>query len=503
VDAPADAARGYAIDAEYLSWVSERDRSPVRWERLRSGQPPTVWFWYRQSPRMLLSTAVLGRVTSRNPPLVDSGMAGVRFDMRGRLVHFYAVPPQRETAAEAARAEETGAENGGEPDWAALFAEAQLDPARFERATPEWSPPFFSDTRAAWTGAFPDRPEIPIRVEAAGYRGRPVWFEVVTPWTRPDRMQSFRFTTRQQVAAVVGVTLVILVVGASAWLAKRNLVRGRGDRAGAWRLAAYTLAVSVVGWALWAHHVADLAGELTLMLRADGVFLLLAALIWLLYLALEPYLRRTSPHLLISWTRLLSGRGRDATVGRDVLVGTAAGALMALVLVVGWRLPGWIGQPATWPKDHDLDSFLGIRERLMPALFGQIDVAAFSLAMVVVLVLLRMVVRSDVAAGLGLMLVMCLPEAIASDSALAIALPLSLAVTAIAVVVLLRFGLLALMLTMYTASRALQSPFSLRFDHWTGAPTAFSLAVIAALLAWGLWASASRRRLAVVHDIAA
>jgi len=49
----------------------------------------------------------------------------------------------------------------------------------------------------------------------------------------------------------------------------------------------------------------------------------------------------------------------------------------------------------------------------------------------------------------------------------------------------------------------LQAPYSLRFDHWTGAPTAFSLVLVAALVGWGLWASASRRRLAVVHDLAA
>jgi hypothetical protein len=71
------------------------------------------------------------------------------------------------------------------------------------------------------------------------------------------------------------------------------------------------------------------------------------------------------------------------------------------------------------------------------------------------------------------------------------------------VFVLLRFGLLALIVTLYTSSRALAAPFSLRFDHWTGAPTAFSLALIVALAGWGLWASASRRRLAVVHDLAA
>src|SRR6185503_13528091 len=67
---------------------------------------------------------------------------------------------------------------------------------------------------------------------------------------------------------------------------------GAGTGGLGWRLAAYTVGVGVVGWGLWAHHVADLAGELTLMIRADGVFLLLALVIWLLYLALEPYFRR-------------------------------------------------------------------------------------------------------------------------------------------------------------------------------------------------------------------
>jgi serine/threonine-protein kinase len=494
---PADTARGYAIDAEYLRWVSERDRSPGRWEGLRVGQPPVVLFWYRQSPRMLLSAATLGRVSSRNPPLVDSGMAGVRFDMRGRLAHFYAVPPQQE-------ADDASEEDGaGEPDWSALFAEAQLDPARFQRVTPRWSPPFFSDTRAAWEGAFPDRPEIPIRVEAAGYRGRPAWFEIVAPWTRPDRMQSFRYTTRQRAAAVVGVTMVIVLVCASAWLARRNLARGRGDREGALRLAVYALAVGVVGWALWAHHVADLAGEMTLLIRADGVFLLLALIVWVLYLALEPYVRRRSPHLLISWTRLLSGRWRDGTVGRDVLVGTAAGTLMAVVIVLGWRLPSWLGQGAVWPKDHDLDSFLGARERLMMALFSQLDAAVLTLSVVVMLVLVRMVVKSELAAGIVVLVIMSIPETIATDTPFSIALPVALANMAVVVFAMMRFGLLAGMLTVYTASRVLQSPFSLRFDHWTGAPTAFSLALLAALVAWGLWASASRRRLAVVHEMAA
>jgi hypothetical protein len=125
------------------------------------------------------------------------------------------------------------------------------------------------------------------------------------------------------------------------------------------------------------------------------------------------------------------------------------------------------------------------------------------LGILVLLVLLRMALRSERAAGLGLLLILGIPDAIVSDLPWYAALLLAMAIMSLGVLVLLRFGLLALIVTLYTCSRVLTAPFGLRLDHWTGAPTAFSLLVIAALVAWGLWASASRRRLAVVHDLAA
>jgi hypothetical protein len=50
---------------------------------------------------------------------------------------------------------------------------------------PQWIPPIFADARAAWEGAYPDRPDVPIRIEAAAALGRPVYFEIVAPWSRP------------------------------------------------------------------------------------------------------------------------------------------------------------------------------------------------------------------------------------------------------------------------------------------------------------------------------
>ena len=67
-----------------------------------------------------------------------------------------------------------------------------------------------------------------------------------------------------------------------------------------------------------------------------------ATLSALLYLALEPYLRRQMPELLIGWARLLEGRFRDPRVGRDALIGALAGVLQTLVLHVTNALPTWV-----------------------------------------------------------------------------------------------------------------------------------------------------------------
>ena len=52
--------------------------------------------------------------------------------------------------------------------------------------------------------------------------------------------------------------------------------------------------------------------------------------LWLYYVALEPYVRRLWPDLLISWSRVLDGRLSDPLVGRDLLVGCLAGAVFTL-----------------------------------------------------------------------------------------------------------------------------------------------------------------------------
>ena len=62
-------------------------------------------------------------------------------------------------------------------------------PRTFTPAEPEWTPLLYADTRAAWTGSVPGAPGQALRVEAAAsYRGKPVLFYQVAPWTTPTRM---------------------------------------------------------------------------------------------------------------------------------------------------------------------------------------------------------------------------------------------------------------------------------------------------------------------------
>ena len=66
------------------------------------------------------------------------------------------------------------------------------------------------------------------------------------------------------------------------------------------------------------------------MLMAENVFFF-AAGAWVIYLAVEPVVRRRWPDTLASWTRLLRGRALDPLVGRDVLVGVLGGIAVSLI----------------------------------------------------------------------------------------------------------------------------------------------------------------------------
>jgi serine/threonine protein kinase len=243
-DEPADRARGFALPPDPPRWAQQQGITDW-WPTLQSGTPPALLFWYRTSPRDLVPDTSASSVSPTDPPLLVSGMQLVILDTRGRLLEYHNVPPQFDPDRMPVAA----------TNWRSLFDAAGFDMAGFTPVTPQWTPPHFADTRAAWEGPAPDRPQLTIRVEAAAYRGKPTSFYTIGPWSRATRMQPIARTTTQAVIGALNVALLLGVLFGAALLARANLRAKRADRLSADRLAIGVTILASIGWALSAHHV--------------------------------------------------------------------------------------------------------------------------------------------------------------------------------------------------------------------------------------------------------
>ena len=468
--APADVATGLRADVEYFRHAREGNDPPRDWSSLGDGYPPALLFWYRQSPRPLETMWMNGAVSWEMPPRQVSEMAGAVYDLRGNLVEFYAVPPQVE--------DEAGGAASVEPDWGPLFAEAHLEPTQLTPTTPRWTPPFYVDVRAAWTGTWPDRADIPIRVEVAGYRGRPVSFQIIQPWTRPARMQPREHTTAQRFSNYLTLGLIVLLVGVGGVLARRNLVLGRGDRRGAFRLAAALAVLGMGSWILEAHHVGDVGGEFVLVARGAGMVVLVSCLLWLFYLALEPYVRRLRPSTLVSWTRLLNGGFGDAVVGRDVLIGATWGALLSFFSAGCSLLPAWLGLPAESPGMEWLSTLLSARivgARVLDLLTGGI---LLGLGALLLYLILRFVLRRELPTMLAFVVILTFVTS-AHGEPLWLAAAVGLVIMSTYAALLLRYGLLAACAGPFFANCLMGFPLTTELASWPAGPTLVVLPLVA------------------------
>ena len=381
---PADTARGYLMQLDFIFFVLRTDRSPARWDALLNPYFPSLRFWYRTSPRELETQGYESNPSYGNPPMTVSGMNTVVVDTQGHLTQFTTVTPQVDESTSPPAA----------LNWNVFFDAAGLDPATFKPVTSVWVPQSFADERRAWEGPMPGRPEITLRAEAAAYRGRPAFFQISGPWTRRLRDSPAQEGQQGRSLARFGIFLIIFVLSiGTCVLAWRNVKTGRGDRRGATRIAFTLLGVMFVSWVIGARHHLEPLTEFNQFLDTFlSEQLLNAAILWLVYLALEPYVRRYSPDMLMSWSRLISGRFRDPRVGRDLLVGIGAGLLLALVWLGVTVLPPVVGYPPPPPRGFNTALLKGTRSFValllrvpLDALFnGMIATLAFALARIVV-----------------------------------------------------------------------------------------------------------------------
>jgi serine/threonine-protein kinase len=425
---PADFANVFLTDDGFLRWAAENRRLRADLSR------DAVFFDYRQALLPLTPTFAetgpfpLPQVTREEPPPLQAGMAEVTLDPRGRLLKLFVVPPELER--DSAPAPET--------DWGYLFRQAGLDLNRFAPVDPRWTPRNYAGVRAAWEGPHPEHPGLTMRVEAASYRGRPVSFRWIGPWTRPSRDPEGHAAEQAGALVFEGLLLFFLIGGAL--VARHNLRAGRGDKRGAIRIGAAVIVLQAAMWVLGAHHVAS-ADEgwvfIVGFINAVGM----GAGFWIVYIALEPFARRRWPEMLISLSRAISGRWRDPLVGRDLLIGALVGTAIGLLLgPIRVLLPLSLGIPAT---PHPLDGTAPTTPGLAIAwLISTLVFSAFwVLGLVFLLALARLLVRRGWLAGLIVTLLYAANYV--GGYGLALTIPLALLSVAILVATTVRFGVLA------------------------------------------------------------
>jgi serine/threonine-protein kinase len=483
---PADSAFSLRTDNDFQDYVEKNDKPP-HWDAVLAARPSLLQYWYRQSPDSMLASdfrdnlLTPGIVTRHDPPTVLSGMINLELDPQGRLTYFQAMPPQKQQIQVEDKKE---AATEAVFDWNILFSAAGLDPTRLQPAQPTWTSLAASDTRVAWTGNWPGTTR-PLRVEAASFQGKPVFFSLIGDWTKPERMLSTeKKSLGERAARIIGLLVLGSIVVGSALLARRNYRQGRGDRAGALRLASVMFLLEI-GLFLCRSHFATIGDTIGLFILQVSTALFISGTTWMLYLALEPWVRRHWPKTIISWSRLLSAGARDPLVGRDILFGVLLGVVWILIFQIRYIPMMRMGAA---PALFSTEALMGGREALGAWLQQWPQSIQTTLVFFFLLFGLKVLLRKEWIAGIVLVAIFALPRGF-SSTYMAVEIPAQILVYAIAVLIVLRFGLIPLACAVFTINLMANVPFSSDFSAWYMTTSILALLSVVALAGWGFYHS--------------
>jgi protein kinase-like protein len=477
---PADTARGFLVLPDYIFYVLRTDRSPTRWDALSNAYFPSLRFWYRTSPRLMETLGSKWTPDYSDPPMTVSNMTTVVMDVQGHLTQFTMVTPQADEA------------QGATPplDWSRFFDAAGLDERTFKSVPSVWVPNSYADERKAWEGPMPGRQDITLRVEAAGYRGRAAFFQIVGPWTRRLREAQPGQAGRSLIRFGLFLILAALSIGTCV-LARYNVRTGRGDRRGATRTALVLMSTMFVSWVLGARHFVEPLSEVNHFLDSFAAQqLLYAAILWLVYLALEPYVRRYSPDILMSWSRLLTGRFRDPRVGHDILVGIVCGIIVVLIRCGIVVVPPLLGNPPPPPRSVNVEMLLATRRVLSTLLQMAVQALFNGMFITLAFALARMAVKrtwlAALLAGLALAFVVVSE---AGTELQGVNIMYAVVVSAVYIIVLVYFGMFALMTAFLTFFILSQGGLSADFSKLYAPTGVWLMLLVAAMAAFGFYAS--------------
>jgi len=471
---PGDRAWGLEYNDEYDAYLRRNlELAAARWKD-PAGLPPLIDFWYRESPRDMVALQNFNTAVDYGDPGFEiSGMLRLKTDPEGKLLELEAVPPQVEAPAPPSTPF----------DWTRLFRAAGLDMAQYQPSESQWTPLANWDARAAWTGV--DRPTgATLRIEAAQWRGRPVFFRIIGPWTKPERMG--RAPSSQGIPTFMVLYPCLVAALLIAWY---NFRAGRADLQGATKLALILFTANVGARFLSAHHTWQ-AAELSLLWRGISIAAINGGMLWTFYLALEPWVRQRWPQTMISWSRYTTKGIRDPLVGRDLLYGATLASVWTSVLLAQLALHGSSGEPVM----PSLETLLGVRQAAGAGLDAVTSSLFFPILLFFLLFVLRAVLRKQWIAAAAFIGVASVLNTFGTSYP-RVDYPAHALFGALIVFVLLRFGLLALIATEALSRFLTGVPRTLDFSAWYSGIGVASLVLVALIAIYGFRTSLAGRKL--------
>ena len=467
-DAPRSVEWWFDVDLGFADWSSRQPHPPS----LADARPSALRFSYRASPAPIVPD--VGRwPTRRDPAPRWSGECYIALDPQGNLLEFSRI--ERELSAPDSA--------GGEAiDWGPLLTMAGAEARTLRPVDAHWTPDVPCDARAAW---IEDVGGNPVRLEAAAWKGKPVWFRTIAPWTKPER--DSLAPPRGYLGFAFFVSVVVVILVAFGMLARRNLRLGRSDTRGARRVGLAVFLFFGLAGALAFRWTLDPL-QLWRWLQDQPFFPAIVA--WLVYLGIEPYFRRQWPHRLIAWTRLLEGRFADPLVGRELLLGLLAGGGIVLAFSIPAALERHLSADirlASPPLGRSAYFWAGVAgsggEALMKGL------GAFAL-----LLLMRVLLRRDAASWMGLGIVWILIGLPSWHVSALLWVAMVAATTCFVLAV--RSGVVAAIAAAGTASLFVNCTIlTTDFSRWYAWRTGVIGLLLFAIAAWGFRAVMGRRKI--------
>jgi predicted Ser/Thr protein kinase len=491
-DRAADLAYGFRFERGHLEYLGNRispDRSRVaQWRTMLGTRPSPVSFWYAQSQGPIVPGALFSGAARPIDafPSVRNGIS-IDLDLDGRLLRFVGPATGQRAVPAPANA----------PDWPTLFTAAGLDVDRFTNTSPRPDVSTPTVARTVWSGSYPGKPDLPVRVEATATAGTVSSFAIVLPWT--NRQPPLPQPTNYPNAA-----LVLLFIVGPILVARYNWVSGRADVRGALRLAVVVF-VTTLGFLLLESHDAlnaVVARPIPALAVGQGA---VAAIV---YVALEPWVRRWWPHAMIGWARAIAGRWRDPLVARDVLVAVAAVVALGCVTRLSYLGSIQIGELplSTAPLSSDRPGFVlanlsGARFTAASLLYSIASGIPFAATILFLLAMFRALLQKPWL-GTGAFVIFAFSVSLFRAWAWAVSstpnwfeFAALTAAVAIVTFVALRFGLLAIVVWECTRRFVNHSLLTTDVGAWYGQSSLIAILVVSALTLWAFRVSLGNRPL--------